>query len=72
MECGLGGAGPVTLIALHRTEHRPTPRCTGLGLSVLAPAGQCQHNDTWRAPVAKTFTDEIIVGKDLILVRLAA
>jgi len=59
MECGLGGAGPVTLIALHRTEQSPN--------NALHRAGARSEN-TWRAPMAKTFTGEIIVGEDVMLV----
>ena len=39
-----------------------------LVLSHLTPAIDSITDETWRAPVAKTFTGEIIVGKDLMVV----
>jgi ribonuclease BN (tRNA processing enzyme) len=39
-----------------------------LVLSHLTPAIDRITDETWRAPVAKTFTGEIIVGKDLMVV----
>ena len=37
-------------------------------LSHFTPAIDSISDDTWREPVAKFFKDEIIVGKDLIIV----
>ena len=39
-----------------------------LVLSHLTPAIDSISDDTWRAPVAKYFKGEIIVGKDLMVV----
>ena len=39
-----------------------------LVLSHLTPAIDSITDDAWRAPVAKPFTGEIIVGKDLMVV----
>ena len=39
-----------------------------LVLSHLNPAIDSISDDTWRAPVAKYFKSEIIVGKDLMVV----
>jgi ribonuclease BN (tRNA processing enzyme) len=37
-------------------------------LSHLTPAMTASTDKTWRAPVAKYFKGEIIVGKDLMVV----
>jgi ribonuclease BN (tRNA processing enzyme) len=37
-------------------------------LSHLAPAIDSISDETWRAPAAKYFKGEIIVGKDLMVV----
>ena len=64
-------ACPLSVKSGHRGASEGAANAAGvktLVLSHLTPAIDSITDDTWRAPAAKYFKGEIIVGKDLMVI----